>query len=323
MCILGIDIAKAKFDVALLKDGKTTDASFKNTPAGFEKFGKWLAKMGVQTAHACMEATGNYGEQLASWLHDQGLDVSVVNPLVLHAYARSQMVRNKTDKTDAGLIARFCEKEQPGLWHPKPPEVRDLQALLRHLDALKEDRVRWVNRLSAEPASAFVKDSIRQQIGVLEQAIKQVEQHIADHIDQHPGLKQDAELLRSIPGIGPNTAAALLSIHLGAFSDARAAVAFAGLSPKTHRSGSSVHRQDSLSKLGDGRLRKSLYMPALAALRANPTIKALAERLTARHKHAMVIVAAAMRKLLVLAYGVLKSRQPFSEKFGLPQVQSA
>jgi transposase len=317
MNILGIDIAKAKFDVTLLQDGKATNASFQNTKEGFERIGKWLKKQGVDKVHACMEATGNYGERLAIWLYEQGHTVSVVNPQAIHAYAKSQMTRNKTDKTDAALIARFCEREQPAVWTPKPPEIRALQALLTHLDGLKEERQRWANRLSSEPASSFVENSIRQHIAALDQDIEQVNKQIADHIDSHPSLKSDAELLRSIPGVGPALTAWFLSLQLRRFEHARAAAAFVGLSPKAHQSGSSVHRRESLSKMGNPKIRKSLYMPAMSAIRFNPIIATLAKRLSDKGKHARLIIGAAMHKLLVLAFGVLKSRSLFDQNFAL------
>lgn len=315
MDILGIDIAKAKFDVALLHNGKATNASFHNTAEGFDKLEKWLKKMGVEQVHGCMEATGSYGDRLATWLFDKGHYVSVVNPQVIHAYGKSQLTRNKTDKIDAGLIARFCEREQPALWKPKPPEIRHLQALLTHIDGLKEERIRWINRLSSQPDSDFVQDSIRQHIAALDKAIELVESQIASHIDSHPSLKADTELLRSIPGIGPVTVAWLLSIQLRIFANARAAAAFVGLSPKSHLSGSSVHRRDTLSKMGNPAVRKSLYMPALSAIRFNPIIAALAKRLSDKGKHARLIIGAAMHKLLVLAFGVLKSNSFFDHNF--------
>lgn len=317
MNILGIDIAKAKFDVTLLCEGKATNASFTNTEEGFEKLGKWLKKLGAEQVHACMEATGNYGEKLATWLFDKDHQVSVVNPLVIHAYAKSQMTRNKTDKTDAALIARFCEREQPALWKPKPLEIRVLRALLTHLDGLKEERLRWSNRLSAQPDSEFVQVSIRQRIAALDQDIQRVEAQIASHIDSHPTLKKDAVLLDSIPGIGPATVAWLLSIQLRNFANARAVAAFVGLSPKSHSSGSSVHRPDTLSKMGNSALRKSLYMPALSAIRFNVIIAALAKRLSDKGKHARLIIGAAMHKLLILAFGVLKSNSLFDPDFAL------
>ncbi|HVF11432.1 MAG TPA: transposase [Abditibacteriaceae bacterium] len=140
---------------------------------------------------------------------------------------------------------------------------------------------------------------------------------VKDHINGHPDLKGKSELLDSIPGIGEATAALLLA-ELGdmtQFSSARQVAAFAGLVPRIRESGTSVRGRARLSKIGSSRLRKSLYFPALAALRSNPFIKSLGLRLSAQGKSKMLIVGAAMRKLLHLAYGVLKSGQPFNPNF--------
>src|SRR5436190_4115615 len=132
--VLGIDIAKAKFDVALrAPDGRVRRKSCANTPAGFRDLEAWLRRQEVTRVHACLEATGTYGEALATWLYDAGHRVSVVNPLVIHAFAASQLSRTKTDRTDAALIARFCATQDPSLWTPTPREIRELQALVRRL----------------------------------------------------------------------------------------------------------------------------------------------------------------------------------------------
>ena len=99
--VLGIDIAKAKFTAALLRpDGKIRHKSCANTPTGFADLAAWLQRQQVTRVHATLEATGTYGEALAIWLHDAGHVVSVVNPSIIHAYARTQLARSKTDRID-------------------------------------------------------------------------------------------------------------------------------------------------------------------------------------------------------------------------------
>jgi len=110
---LGIDLAKRKFDVALLNQGKYKTRVFDNTPAGYEQLLSWLNKQDALTAHACMEATGEYGIELATFLHDHAITVSVVNPAQIKGFAQSELTRTKTDKADAKLIARFCRSHQP------------------------------------------------------------------------------------------------------------------------------------------------------------------------------------------------------------------
>ena len=267
--------------------------------------------------HACLEATGRYGEALALCLHQQGHTVSVVNPLIIARYAQSKLSRAKTDKADARLIAEFCQKEQPVAWTPLPPEVQALQALVRRLESLQEMRQMEQNRLGAGDHPEAVRASLEAHLAYLEAAIRQTEAQIREHLSGHPGLREARELLLSIPGIGEKTVAYLLA-ELGLmqqFRHARQAAAFGGLTPRIYQSGTSVKKRESFSKLGSARLRKALYFPAISALQHNPLIRALGERLRGAGKGAMVVIGAAMRKLLHLAYGVLKSGKPFDPQW--------
>ena len=146
--VLGIDIAKQKFDVALLLDGKTKHKSCKNSVEGFETLIIWIEKQGIQKVHACMEATGNYGEDLAIYLHEAGHTVSIVNPVRIKGFSQSELIRTKTDKIDAGVIARFCLAMKPEPWIPPVPEIRSLRALVRRVDSLIDMRSQEKNRIS-------------------------------------------------------------------------------------------------------------------------------------------------------------------------------
>ncbi|WP_434111132.1 IS110 family transposase [Methylocaldum sp. GT1TLB] len=311
---IGIDIAKAKFDAAALRNGKYKTKVFQNTPEGFRAFLAWL--QAFPTPHVCLEATGRYGEGLALFLVDHGLAVSVVNPAQIHAFGHAELSRTKTDKSDAKRIARFCLSQRPLLWQPPPPAVRPLQALVRRLESLLEMRQMEKNRLDG--ADPTVRPSIEAVLATLDAEIAATQQRIREHIDHDPDLRQRRDLLDTIPGLGdatiPVLLAALGDVHR--FENARSVAAFAGLSPKEHQSGKwKGHTR--LSKTGDALLRKALYLPAIVAWRHNPPIRAFCERLKAQGKNGKLIVGAAMRKLLVLAYGVLKSGRPFDPNHGL------
>ena len=310
--VLGIDIAKAKFQVVLLTpDDKVRHKSCTNTPAGFGELAAWLQRRGVARVHACLEATGTYGDALATWLHDGGHVVSVVNPAIIHAYGRTQLTRSKTDRIDTALIARFTATHQPAAWTPPAPEIRQLQALVRRLDALQGMRTQELNRLAAGVTVADVRASIEAVLAHLDAEIAHVQQLIRDHLDQYPGLRAQRDLLVTIPGIGEATAAVLIAeLFDKRYTSARQAAAFAGLVPRLVESGT-LRGRSRLSKIGPGRLRKALYLPAVAALRWNPTIRAVRTRLQAAGKPPMVIIGAAMRKLIHLAYGVLKSGRAY------------
>ena len=314
LSVLGIDISELKFDVALLRDnGKFKHRVFPNTAAGFLQLSTWLAKQQVERVHACSEATGTCSEAVATYLSDAGHIVSVVNPALIKAYARSRLSRTRTDKADTTLIAQFCHERKPPQWHPLPAEVRASQALVRRLEALLEMRGMEENRLAAGVTAASVRASPSEHIAFLNQEIERTEELIRAHIDQHPCLKEQQELLISIPGIGETTAAKFLAeiMDVKLYGSARQLAAFAGLVPRLHQSGSSVRGKSRLSKIGAPSLRKALYFPALAAIKYNPYIKALSVRLKARGKCPMQIIGAAMRKLIHIAYGVLKSGRPF------------
>ena len=310
---LGIDISKRKFDACLVREaGKFRHKVFPNTAAGFAQLSAWLSKHRVEHVHACLEATGTYGEALATHLHDCGHTVSIVNPAAIKAYAQSHLSRAKTDKADATLIAQFCHERRPPAWQPLPAEVRDLQALVRRLGSLLEMRQMEANRLEVA-ATPAVTESLAGHLSYLDEEIARTEKMIRSHIDSHPDLRGQRDLLLSIPGIGETTAAKLLSeiMDVTLYASARQLAAFAGLAPRLHESGSSVKRKARLSKTGAPRLRKALYFPAIAAIKYNPYIKELSERLRARGKCPMQVIGAAMRKLIHLAYGVLKSGRPF------------
>ena len=316
---LGIDISKQNFDAALLDgpDAKPRHKAFPNTAEGFERLREWL---GGITAHACLEATGTYGDALARSLHEHGHTVSVVNPARVKGFGQAQMSRTKTDKADALLIARFCLLHRPDPWEPPAPEHSQLQALVRRLESLTQMRQMENNRL--DTSDPVVREEIQDHVTYLDGQIEKTERRIRDHVDGSPTLCRQSELLDSIPGIGPATAAALLS-ELGdvsQFTGARQVAAFAGLVPRIRQSGQwKGHVR--LSKCGSSRLRHLLYFPALSALRSNPAIKALRQRLLAAGKAKMLIVGAAMRKLLQIAFGVLKSGKPFDPSHDRPLSQ--
>lgn len=314
---LGIDISKEKFDAHLIRDQETSSGQFDNSSQGFKQLQKWLKKRRIDQLHACMEATGSYGEALTYFLHEQGYQVSVVNPKIIKHYGQSKMQRNKTDKLDARLIAQYCQKETPRLWQPPTEAERTLQALTRRLDALMADRTREKNRLTAKSHLDAVKQSIEETIAFYTQQIEKLEAQIQDHIDQHPHeLQKKQQLLTSIPGIGDKTAAILLAElpDIALFQSAKQVTAFAGLTPKQLQSGK-MNRTGGIYKLGSRRLRTALYFPALSGKIHNPILRQMADRLAERGLTGMSAVAALMRKLLQLVYGVLKSGQPFDPDY--------
>ena len=143
------------------------------------------------------------GVGLATCLHDAGQNVSVVNPARIKGFARSELLRTKSDKVDAGLIARFWATMHPESWVPLAPEIRTLQALVRRVDALLVMRTQELNRVEATHET--VASSVQEHVVYLDQEIKKLKKQIADHIKQHPELRAKRDLLGSIPEIGETT----------------------------------------------------------------------------------------------------------------------
>jgi transposase len=315
---LGIDISKKDFHVVLLMgETRTKPRKFTNDLQGFESLQQWLKQKEIEQMHACMEATSIYGDALAEFLYSLGFEVSIVNPTRIKGFAKSELLRTKTDSVDAALIARFCAAIKPALWQPTAPELKELQALMRRLDSLQEMVTAEHNRL--ETATTKVAELTQSHLNYLHEQQTLIKQLISDHFDQHPDLKQQRDLLVSIPGIGSQTAAVLLS-EIGRIEDyqnARQLAAHAGLTPCERSSGTSVHGKTRLSCTGNSRLRKALYMPAVVSMRHNPLLKAFCERLLDRGKAKMQAIGAIMRKLVHLAFGILKSQKPFDPNYSL------
>lgn len=308
---LGIDISKDSFHLELSVNDKLRHRKFANRKEGFIELGAWLTKHKASPVHACLEATGPYSEDLALYLHRQGHTVSVVNPAQIKAFGQSELLRNKDDRPDAGLIRRFCEKQRPAAWTPPPPHLRELQALTRHLENLIETRQQQLSRLEGAKTKGVIK-SLRKLVTYLDAEIARTEKQIQDHIDNHPDLKHQCQLLESIPGIGKRTAAKLLAEieDIAGYKSARQVAAYAGLTPRNYRSGT-IRGKTRLSKTGNARVRKALFLPAMTAKRYNPIVRSFCQRLASHGKNKMQVIGAAMRKLIHIVFGVLKSGKRF------------
>ena len=321
--VVGIDVSKKKIDLELLVNGKRKSKVLENSPAGHQQLVEWLGKSKAPFSeiHVCMEATGVYYEQLALHLHSAGLKVSVVNPACIKGFAQTENLRNKNDAVDAGLIARFCVRMNPQLWTPPPLEQRQLRAWTVRLDALKDMRQQEENRLEANTVSGMeqVAAHVNEHIIWLNAEIAKLQHDIDDHIDGHPSLKKDAELIESIPGIGATTVAKVLG-HIGdlrRFASAKAFAAYLGVTPRQRSSGTSVRGRTMISRVGHSSMRSALYMPALVATRHNPTLRRFAERLLATGMAKKAVVGAVMHKLAHLIYGVIRSGKRFDPNFSV------
>lgn len=301
---IGIDIAKLKFDVAIIfEDKRNFHKVFTNNQQGFLEFINWLEIFSLDSPLFCLEATGTYGYELAYFLNTKNYKVSVVNPARVKAYAMGERVSNKTDKVDSYVIARFCKTQDPLKWTPLSANLYELQGLYRCLQSLREDLVRVNNRLeSCVMKSKTIKKIWKDSVENLKTKIKEVEGQIQSLIDEDQDLGKQVELLESILGIGNKTAIAILSElpDIKNFKNAKEIAAFSGLSTKRKESGTSVRSRGSLCKRGNHHLRKALFFPAIVAKQHNPILKSFGERLKSKGKNGMLIVGAIMRKLLYI-----------------------
>ena len=318
MDILGIDIGKHRISVCLLRAAHNPSYEFDNNQAGFELFQTWLRRYRSKRAaglHACMEATGNYGLDLAVYLVEQGHTVSIVNPLQIKAFGQAELARNKTDKLDAALIARFCRAQSPGPWTPPARHIVTLRELVRRCASLKEQRTQEINRQKSGPASALVLASLTRSLAYLDEEIDRLAADIRHLIAADDQLRQNFELLTSIPGIGAVGAAVLMAEipNIVEFKP-KALAAFAGLSPAEHSSGQQK-RSAGISRIGNATVRSTLYLGALSARRYNPALKDFAVRMKNAGKPNKVVLIAVARRLLVLAHAVLRSQKPFDPAY--------
>lgn len=200
------------------------------------------------------------------------------------------------------------------------PRIRELRALVERLQVLKDMHQQEANRLEAHGDKPVLRASIEDHLKWLQACAEKLQRQIDDHIDGHPGLKQDAALLNSIPGIGAVTAPKVLALlgDVRKFENAKALSAFIGVTPRLRESGSSVRGRSMMSRTGHAEMRTALYMPALVALRHNPAVKIFGERLRASGMAPKAVVGACMHKLAMLIYGVLRSGVPFDIKRALP-----
>jgi transposase len=316
---VGIDVSKDMLDACLiLPDGRTKEATFANDPRGHAALLAWADRHARGAVlHFCMEATGPYSEAPATHLADAGRLVSVVNPTRIKYAGLAWGRGNKTDRADAQLIARYAAREKPSAWQPPAPEVRELQALVRRIDDLVEMAAREKGRLASPALSKSARRSITRTVTFLEKEAAKLRAAADELIASSPALSADRELLESIPGVGRQTAATMLAElpAVDRLPSAESAAAYCGLSPREFTSGTSVKRRTRLSKTGNARLRKALFLPTQTAVRFNPLLRGFFARLVGAGKPKMQAVGACMRKLVMICYGVLKNRTPFDPKW--------
>lgn len=315
---VGIDVSKKTLDVATTIDGEkiVSTKQFSNDTKGHKALHKWMGKQrqkfGADEVHYTMEATGCYSVDIHEFLNKAGEQVSVMNPIVVKSFSKAKQMRTKTDAQDAILIARYAWVTNPLVTLPIESVIKDLRALTRHREHLTKRKAQEENRLEGAKNAVIIK-SIKKMVKNYELEIKKTDQEISRHIDDDPDVRKKRDLLISIPGIGNQLASQILSEMKGVEFRIKAQVAHIGLAPSQFTSGSSVRRKPKLCKMGNKHLRKAFYMPTLSAIQYNHHIRKFYHQLLSQGKHKMVAICACMRKLFVIALGVLRNETPYQE----------
>ena len=311
---VGVDVAKGSLEVAGTSGSQRK--SFSNTEAGIGAMLRWLSRsFPDDDPQLIVEPTSTYHHPLIQVLAAQGVTYTLINPAHTAAFARVQGKRAKTDRVDARLLASLGESQQPDPSLPPQKDQEGLKSLRHHLEWLEKELQAARNRLDTAAFSPWtpreVLESLERTIQQLEEEIRRLGETIACQQEQHQEWSGQMQLLTSIPGVGSKTATLLLTElpAVASCTSARSWVAFCGLNPEPRQSGKGHYSR--LSRVGTARVRAGLYLPAVSALRWNPAVRALGDRLRERGKMGRVRIVAAMHKLLRLCFGVLKSGRPF------------
>lgn len=229
------------------------------------------------------------------------------------------MIRQKTDRSDAELIANYCLHNDPRLWRPRKPEYKQLHEANSFLDSLKVELNRLNNQLEKSYENDRVKKSITDRINFTKKQIKDLENEAEQIIMNSSELKRNFEIITSIKGVGKRLACAILAdTYFERFENGKQFAAFAGVTPFHFESGTSIKGRSRISRIGSSKLRKILYMNALVVKKHNEYFADFVRKLQEKGKGAKVIIVAIMRKLMCVIYGMLKSQQKFDKKFAFP-----
>lgn len=317
MCkVIGIDISKESFDAAFQKkDEKFIYLKFTNDSNGF----KQLMKI-VDVGDLCvMEATGPYYLFLAYYLFNHGIRLSVVNPLQIKHFVRMRMVKAKTDKKDAMMIALYGQSENPVVWQPSENNIMQLQQIHTAIEGLHKHSTMINNQMEAFSQIPDNDKEVMKQLRALLKTIKmkivKLEERMLEIVNQH--YRKTFTALKTIPGIGSKTAIILIAItnNFNKFDDIKKLSAYVGLAPRFYESGTSVKGKGHITKTGNKYLRKLLYLCAWSAKRHNDQCIAMYERLSSKGKPERVIKIAIANKLLRQAFAIGRSLNSFEKKY--------
>jgi transposase len=323
--VIGIDVSKGSLSIRFgTLDSEQnqkiyTPVNFPNNLDGHKKLLSWALKQKISEQAPMwfvMEATGVYYENLAFFLSEKKQNIAVILPNKAKNFSRTLDIKSKTDLIDAASLTQFGLEKQLKAWHNSPEMMRKLKALCREYHNLKELAVQVSNQMHAKQHSYNpLKSSlqrIKQQLNLLNKQQKQIVEEIKKLIDTDPELKDRIEKIDKIKGIGLITIITVLAETNGfALVESQKQLAsYAGLDVVQNQSGLKTGKT-SISKKGNRHLRKSVYMPALAAIRCNQKFKELYIRLVIKKNNKKIALIAVARKLLLLIYTIWKKNEEY------------
>jgi transposase len=313
--VTGIDVSKATFDVAFYEDEKWKHHKFCNEKKGFESFLKILGSESI----CVMEASGPYYVQLAMFLEAHDIKVSVVNPLVIKRFSQMRMIRAKTDKKDARVIAEYGVTEKPGLWKSNDKSLFQMQQIMTALEGIGKQKTMIKNQLEAFENTGVIDAQVKKSLKSILRSLQGQEEKLGFKLNEYT-KKQYAdtfELLTSIPAIGPKTATMLivLTSNFTKFDNYKALIAYVGFSPRIFQSGTSVKGKGHICKMGNSQIRKLLYLCSWSAKKANKACIEMYDRLKEKGKPERVIKIALANKLLKQAFAIVKSATAYDENY--------
>lgn len=327
---IGIDVSKDSLHCCCSYQQENRDIkikssqSFKNEPEGFKKLYNWLKKWQIANMElsVVMEATGVYHENLAYFLSDQkDLKVCILLPNMVKAFAKSLNAKSKNDKADSMVLAQMGVERNLEAWQPPSRNAHLLKELTREREMLLQDKTSTSNQLHAmEHAMGTNKETIKRtkkRLQLIENQIKSIEKQIEALVDKDTEVKECVERLCTIPGVGLITAVTVLSEtdFFRLFRNKSQLVSYAGLDVVEKQSGSSISGKPHISKKGNSRLRKILYLPALSHIRQKSIYNYNYMNILERTKIKKKGIVAVQRKLLVLMYALHKKQEDFNPSY--------
>lgn len=301
----GIDISKQTFDCSItLENGEIAVRKLSNNKKGFEKLKSLLPK----ESYVVMEASGPYYFKLATYLHSENINVSVVNPLVIRRFCQMRMIRTKTDRKDAAMIREYGLTEQPSLWQPDERNITKLKQLNAAIELLDKCITASGNQLEAFEAMPDTDPILIRKLRKLKEYNSKAKDKLEQEMYQVTSENYAASYksLQTIPGIGPKSASIIIAVtgNFKKFANYKQLIAYVGLNPRVFESGTSVKGRGHICKMGTARLRKLLYLCSWSAKRHNHYCKEMYERLKAKAKPERVIKIAIACKLLRQAFAI-------------------